>query len=554
MRVTNKMIMNNAASNINTTKECVNTRNKQMTSQKKIDRPSDDPVVAVRSLRLSTTLSQVTQYYKKNIPDATSWLDVTETSLLNIRKLMDDCRTIAVKGSTDTYNHEDRNTMITQLESLQKQVFAEGNADYANRTVFTGFRTNCNLTFLEEEAETKYRIDQKLSVEDDMEEHRYYSGTSKVPTTEDELAATENINDMSQSNLYRMRLSYDEIGTINSIKFGDLINYNYTEDQDTNIFDDETGRIVTSTVTEGGETTDYVFSWFKNETEWAESTDENIKGAPDTESGVTTVAGLKTVGDNNIILIKETGELIMGKDIAAKLKKDAAVVEVQYDKTGFKEGELRPEYYFNCQKIKSSDPNEVKLPITYTKFDDNGEVIHFDIEYTIAANQTIAINTEASDVFTSAIQRDITEMIQAVKYATAAEGKLKDIERMMGETKYASDADQEYLRQWKDAVQKECDYFNDNMQKLFNTELGKIDTYYATISLGITDLGCKKDSLKLTETRVGDQRETVQDLQSDNDDLDLSQIIIDYTAAYTAYQASLTAAGKLGDSTLLNYL
>ena len=67
-------------------------------------------------------------------------------------------------------------------------------------------------------------------------------------------------------------------------------------------------------------------------------------------------------------------------------------------------------------------------------------------------------------------------------------------------------------------------------------------------------MGCKKDSLKLTEKRVGDQRETVQGLQSTNDDLDLSQIIIDYTAAYTAYQASLTAAGKLGDSTLLNYL
>ena len=71
MRVTNKMIMNNAASNINSAKETVNTRNKQMTSQKKIDRPSDDPVIAVRSLRLSTTLSQVTQYYSKNIPDAT---------------------------------------------------------------------------------------------------------------------------------------------------------------------------------------------------------------------------------------------------------------------------------------------------------------------------------------------------------------------------------------------------------------------------------------------------------------------------------------------------
>ena len=88
MRVTNKMIMNNSASNINSAKEVVNTRNKQMTSQKRIDKPSDDPVIAVRSLRLATTLSQVSQYYSKNIPDANQWLDITETALINIKDVM----------------------------------------------------------------------------------------------------------------------------------------------------------------------------------------------------------------------------------------------------------------------------------------------------------------------------------------------------------------------------------------------------------------------------------------------------------------------------------
>ena len=58
-----------------------------------------------------------------------------------------------------------------------------------------------------------------------------------------------------------------------------------------------------------------------------------------------------------------------------------------------------------------------------------------------------------------------------------------------------------------------------------------------------------------TSTQVStNQQESIKQLQTENDDVDLSQIIIDYTAAYTAYQASLTAAGKLGDSTLLNYI
>jgi len=125
---------------------------------------------------------------------------------------------------------------------------------------------------------------------------------------------------------------------------------------------------------------------------------------------------------------------------------------------------------------------------------------------------------------------------------------------MKSETQYASDEDQEWLDKWQDAAQKEYDYYNNNMRKLFDSEIGNIQSYCDKITLALTDLGCKEQSLDLTKVRVGDQRETVQQLQTENDDVDLSQIIIDYTAAYTAYQASLTAAGKLGDSTLLNYI
>ena len=58
----------------------------------------------------------------------------------------------------------------------------------------------------------------------------------------------------------------------------------------------------------------------------------------------------------------------------------------------------------------------------------------------------------------------------------------------------------------------------------------------------------------MVNDRMSEQQETIQSLQSSNDDLDLSDIIIKYMAAYTAYQSSLQAAGKLGEQTLLNYI
>ena len=67
MRITNNIILHNTTGNINGNKVNVNNLNNQMTSQKKIQRPSENPVIAVRSLRLRTTLSEIDQYYENNI-------------------------------------------------------------------------------------------------------------------------------------------------------------------------------------------------------------------------------------------------------------------------------------------------------------------------------------------------------------------------------------------------------------------------------------------------------------------------------------------------------
>lgn len=559
MRVTNNMIMNNAASNINSTKEIVNEKNTQMTNQKKINKPSDDPVIAVRSLRLSATLAQVTQYYEKNIPDATSWLDVTETALINMRKAVTDCRTLADKGAQDSLSQEDRNTILTQLKSLQNVIFDEGNADYAGRTVFTGYRTDSDLVFTEDEKDTSYIITQDFKLVDALEEHRYYDGKVVVPTTKEELANMTELEkaDVSQSNYYRVRLNYNEVDAAGleslSLKFGKESPY---ADNDPIVFQRESHTAADGTVTytypTGAtvnftdnsttpptvSTEDWKFTIFANEGEWSQDA----------------AHAKKTVEDNEIVFIEETGEFIFGKNLSTEFNKYDMSMSTTYDKTGFKDGELRPEYYYNCKLTTDKTGAEVDPPIDYKKFDENGKVRNFDIAYTVAVDQTIVVNTEASNVFDSSIQRDLGEMINAVNDAIEANEKLIKIESMKKETQYASSECQKQLDLWYDAAKKEADYANDNMQKLYNTEIGKIDNYFAKINLAITDLGCKTASLQLTERRMGDQQETVTDLQSKNDDIDLSKIIIEYTAAYTAYQASLTAAGKLGDSTLLNYI
>ena len=59
MRVTNKIIQNNSITNINNNKVMEDKLNTQLATGKKINRPSDDPVVAIRSLRLRTSLTEI---------------------------------------------------------------------------------------------------------------------------------------------------------------------------------------------------------------------------------------------------------------------------------------------------------------------------------------------------------------------------------------------------------------------------------------------------------------------------------------------------------------
>lgn len=110
------------------------------------------------------------------------------------------------------------------------------------------------------------------------------------------------------------------------------------------------------------------------------------------------------------------------------------------------------------------------------------------------------------------------------------------------------------MDQWLEAAKKEAVYADDNMQKVYSRGVGKFQEYKDNVTLARTDLGSRENRLLLTENRMSNQQATFEQLKSRNEDMELSDIIIQYTAAYNAYQASLQASSKANGQTLLNYL
>ena len=503
MRVTNNMIMKNNIRNINRTKEQVSKLNDQMTSQKKITKASENPVIAIRSLRLRNTQTQITQYLDNNIKDAKTWIDSSEEALTNIKEALGDAYDQFVSGSNTTNNLSDLGTYIDSLQSLVKEVYQEANSDLNGRTLFTGYKTGQTLTFEEDEPATKFRITEVLNG-DSISTSHYYSDSKYGVTTS---------------------------GTTT---------YNAGVPTDTEISSGNADTPVT--YTEEYERTRLRLSYNELESPTIEYSAGSIN-VTTTTSDAYESAGATTPTDNSVIFLEDTGEIIISDTIKDALKNNNATISVTYGKTGFSQGEIRPQMYFDCTD-KTDSSNE----IIYTKEDQN-------IEYTIAQNTTLAVNKEGKSFLSADFYRDIEELVDAYKDAQAASDKVSEIQNLINSSKYANNSDaQAYLKNVLDAAQSELDYKKQNVNNLFSAGITATKGYVEDLANAISDMGNKESQLTLVTTRVTQQETSVKSLISDNENDELSEIVIKYTAAYNAYESALLAASKSSQNTLLDYI
>lgn len=163
------------------------------------------------------------------------------------------------------------------------------------------------------------------------------------------------------------------------------------------------------------------------------------------------------------------------------------------------------------------------------------------------------INTEAREVFNSDIRRDMDDLIEIVQMAISAQDTVDEIKKKIDTGDY-SEAELKNLNAWLDVAQKQLDYANQNMHDTYSAYITKFQDYRDKVDLEITDLGGRGERVSLTKNRMSIQESTFKELKSINEDMDLSELVINYSAASVAYQAALQAAAKIGKMTLLDFI
>ncbi len=141
MRITNNMLINNMLSNLNTNLDRMSRYQTQLATGKKISLPSDDPIVASRALKLRTDVAEIEQF-QRNVDDAISWMEITETTLGQMGEVMHRVRELAVQSANGTATPDDLDKARQEIIQLKTQMTHMANTTYAGRYIFSGYKTD----------------------------------------------------------------------------------------------------------------------------------------------------------------------------------------------------------------------------------------------------------------------------------------------------------------------------------------------------------------------------------------------------------------------------
>lgn len=140
-RVTQGMMHTQLLRNLNSNMYRMDRLMEQMTSGRKINKPSDDPVGITFSLRYRTELDANAQY-QSNADAALSWLEYTDMIMNQAVEMIHRFRELAIKAANDTNDDVSRRIIKSEMEELYDQMIQLGNSQFNGKYVFNGQLTD----------------------------------------------------------------------------------------------------------------------------------------------------------------------------------------------------------------------------------------------------------------------------------------------------------------------------------------------------------------------------------------------------------------------------
>ncbi|GEP64589.1 flagellar hook-associated protein 3 [Clostridium beijerinckii] len=144
-RITNSMLSSNYLKNMKRNMNNMQALQNQLASGKEINKASDNPYVASRSMQLNAEISYNKQY-DENIKDTSNWLDTTDTALSQMGNIFGRIETLLVNSGNGTYGDDEKSAIQDEIKEKVNELSQVLNTSFDGSYIFGGTKTSSKPT------------------------------------------------------------------------------------------------------------------------------------------------------------------------------------------------------------------------------------------------------------------------------------------------------------------------------------------------------------------------------------------------------------------------
>jgi flagellar hook-associated protein 3 FlgL len=140
MRVTQTMLTNNMLKNLSQSYSNMGKYQDQLATGKKINKPSDDPVVAIKGMRYRTDLTEIEQY-QRNLSEVYNWMESSDSALDDMTNALQRVRELTVQASNGSNSPDDLKSIAAEIKQIKDHIGSIANTKVGSKYLFNGSNT-----------------------------------------------------------------------------------------------------------------------------------------------------------------------------------------------------------------------------------------------------------------------------------------------------------------------------------------------------------------------------------------------------------------------------
>jgi len=136
-RITHASMARKVTDNLQHSLQRLERLQEQISSNRRINRPSDSPVGTVAALRLRAELGRNEQI-TRNIDDAAAWLATADDTLTAVVDQVNRIRDLAIQANNGVLGQTERDAIAEEMNRIREGLIDLANAKYVDRSIFAG--------------------------------------------------------------------------------------------------------------------------------------------------------------------------------------------------------------------------------------------------------------------------------------------------------------------------------------------------------------------------------------------------------------------------------